>query len=438
MRWLSRHKKSIAALLVVLAIVAMAMWPQAVEVDVTRVERGPMQVTIDEDGETRVRDRFVVSAPVAGRLQRVQLEPGDRVTRGKTVVARLSPGDAPLLDSRTRGELSAGVDAARAAIGLAQAERARAAETLSRAKTTLGRQQALMKAGAISSDDLDAADTAVRTGEEALRAAEFSVRRAEYELELAQARLQAPSGRGRIVDVVAPVDGVILKRLRESETIVPAGEPILEIGNPSRIEIVADLLSTDAVRIPEGAPVIIDQWGGSHPLQGRVRRVEPSGFMKVSALGVEEQRVNVLIDLVSPPTGGASDSTGGGRGADVGLGSRRSPGDADAGRGSRSRPGGSASRPAGTLGDGFRVEVRAVVWQADDVLKVPVGALFRRGEGWAAFVVDEGVVRQQDVQLGERNDTHGQVLAGLTEGQTVVLHPPDTLTGGMRVTIRAQ
>ena len=417
MRWLSRHKKSIAALLVVLAIVVMAMWPQAVEVDVTRVERGSMQVTIDEEGVTRVRNRFVVSAPVAGRLQRVELEPGDRVTRRKTVVARLSPGDAPLLDARTRSELTAAVDASRAAIGQAQAERARAAETLARAKTTLARQQALMKAGAIASDDLDAADTAVRTSEEALRAAEFTVRRAEYELELAQARLQAPSGRGRIVDVAAPVDGVILKRLRESETMVPAGEPILEIGDPARIEIVADLLSTDAVRIPEGAPVIIDQWGGSRPLQGRVRRVEPSGFMKVSALGVEEQRVNVLIDLVDA-------AAGAGRGSNDGGG-----GSADAGRGSRSSPG-------GTLGDGYRVEIRVVVWQADDVLKVPVGALFRRGEGWAVFVVDAGQVRLQEVQLGERNESDGQILGGLTEGQTVVLHPPDTLNDGMRVTAR--
>jgi HlyD family secretion protein len=394
MRWLSRHKKSIAAVLVVLAIVAMAMWPESVEVDVVRVERGPMQVTIDEDGETRVRDRFVVSAPLAGRLQRIELEPGDRVVRGKTIVARLAPGESPLLDPRTRAERSAAVDAARAAVGGAQAERARAAETLSRAKTTLARQEALMAAGAIASDDLDASETAARTAEEALRAAEFAVARTEYELNLARTRLQEPSASGRTVDVVTPVDGVILKRLRQSETMVPAGEPILEIGDPTRLEIVADLLSTDAVRVQEGAPVIIEQWGGGHALHGRVRRVEPSGFMKVSALGVEEQRVNVLIDFVDPP---------------------------------------SAAR---ALGDGYRVEVRAVVWEDGDVVKVPVGSLFRRGEGWAAFVVDDGVARLQDVELGQRNDTEAQILGGLSEGQTVVLHPPDTLADGARIVTR--
>jgi HlyD family secretion protein len=411
MRWLSKHKKSVAATLVVAAIVALAMWPTPLQVDVAPVTRGPMQVTIDEDGETRVRDRFVVSAPVSGRLQRITLEAGDEVARGKTVVARLAPADAPLLDTRTRAELAAAVDAARAAVGQAQAERARAAEALERARTTVARQEVLTQAGAVSRDDLDAAQTALRTAEEAVKAADFAVTRTRYELELAQARLQAPPARGGLVDVRAPVDGVVLRRLRESETLVPAGEPILEIGDPSRIEIVADLLSTDAVQVPQGAPVIIEQWGGGHPLHGRVRRVEPSGFMKVSALGVEEQRVNVIIDLTDPP---ARPSTDGSEGAPA----------------APSTPG------AGALGDGYRVEVRVVIWQEDDVVKVPVGALFRRGEGWAVFVVSEGIARLQDVSLGRRNETEGQILDGLGEGQTVVMHPPDTLVDGAGVEVR--
>ena len=225
MRWLLKHKKLIAAVLVVLAIVAMALWPTSIEVVVATVGRGEMQVTIDEDGETRVRDRFVVSAPVAGRLQRIELEPGDPVVRGKTIVARLAPADAPLLDPRTRVELGAAAEAARAAVGQAQAELARAATTLSRAKTTLGRQEALAKAGAIASDALEASQTELRTAEEAFHAAEFTVKRTEYELELSRARLQAPARGGRTVDVVAPVSGVILKRLRESETMVPSGDP---------------------------------------------------------------------------------------------------------------------------------------------------------------------------------------------------------------------
>ncbi len=391
---LRRYARVLAVIAVVAVVAALAFWPSSIEVDAVEVTRGPMQVTIDEEGETRVRQRFVVSAPVAGRLQRIELEPGDRVVRGQTVVARLTPAASPLLDTRTRAELTAASDAARAALGQAQAERDRAAAARDRARSTLRRQEELAKAGAVARDDLEAAETTVRSTEEAHRAAEFTVSRAEYELQLARARLQAPAAGGRPVDVVAPVDGVVLKRLRESESVVPVGEPLLEIGDPSQIEIVADLLSTDAVRVPAHARVLIEQWGGSEPLEAVVRRVEPSGFMKVSALGVEEQRVNVVIDLAD------------------------------------------RSGQAHQLGDGYRVEVRVVVWQEADVVKVPVGSLFRSGDEWSAFVIDEGRTRLQRVQLGQRNDTEGQIVDGLQPGQTVVLHPPDTLTDGVRVTIR--
>lgn len=395
MRFL-KNKRLIAGVIVVVGIVAAAMWPSSLEVGITTVTRGPMQVTIDEDGVTRIRDRFVVSAPVAGRLHRVELEPGDPVVGGKTIVARLTTAESPLLDPRTRGELTAGVDAARAAVGQAQAERARAGAELDRAQTTLRRQQALMKAGAIASDALDASETAVMTAQEAARAAEFTVSRSEYELQLARARLQAPSAAGRAVEVVAPVSGVILKRQHESETVVPVGDPIVEIGDPSRIEIVADFLSTDAVRIPPSAPVLIDNWGGNQPLMAKVRRIEPAGFMKVSALGVEEQRVNVIIDFADPAVAGKS------------------------------------------LGDAFRVDVRVVIWREDNVLKVPVGALFRRGEAWASFTVEDNRARVKTVMLGQRNATEGQVTSGLSAGQTVVLHPPDTLMDGMRVKTRPE
>jgi HlyD family secretion protein len=390
---LLKHKKLIAAVLVVAGIVGVALWPESMEVSVVHTERGPMQVTVDEDGETRVRDRFLVTAPVSGRVQRIEIEPGDTVVRGKTVLARITPGESPLLDPRTRSELQAAIEAATAAVGQARAERQRAATALERARTTLRRQQELMKAGAIAADDLDAAETALATSEDALRAAEFTERRAESELQLARARLSAPSTSGRSVDVLSPIDGTVLKRMRESEGIVPVGEPLLEIGEPGRMEIVADLLSTDAVRVSPGAEVLIEQWGGGHTLHGRVRRVEPSGFMKVSALGVEEQRVNVVIDFTNPAE---------------------------------------ASR----LGDAYRVEVRIVLWKENDVLKVPVGALFRQGDGWAVFVVAEGRVRRQPVQLGQRNDNEGQITSGIEAGATLVLHPPDTLTDGMRVTVR--
>jgi HlyD family secretion protein len=198
-----------------------------------------------------------------------------------------------------------------------------------------------------------------------------------------------------VTDVVAPVNGVVLKRLRESESVVPVGDPLLEIGDPNSLEIVADLLSTDAVRVSSGDAVRVEQWGGPNPLDGRVRRVEPSGFMKVSALGVEEQRVNVIVDFVDPPAA------------------------------------------ARHLGDGYRVEVRVVTWRDEAALKVPTGSLFRRGEDWAVFVVDNERARLQNIELGQRNDREGQVIKGVSEGQTAILHPPDTLTDGMRVKVRA-
>ena len=390
---LLKNKKLIASVLVVAAIVAVALWPKSMEVSVTHSERGPMQVTVDEDGETRVRDRFLVTAPVAGRVQRIEIEPGDLVVRGKTVLTRITPAESPLLDPRTRSELQAGVEAATAAVGQARAERQRASTAVERARSTLRRQQELMKAGAIAADALEAAETALASAEDGLRAAEFTERRIEYELQVARARLSAPNAAGRSVEVLAPIDGTVLKRLRESEGVVPVGEPLVEIGEPERKEIVADLLSTDAVRVSAGAEVLVEQWGGGHPLHGRVRRVEPSGFMKVSALGVEEQRVNVIVDFADP---------------------------SDAVR----------------LGDGYRVEVRIVLWKDDNVIKVPVGALFRQGEGWAVFVVEEGRVRRQTVQLGQRNENVGQITGGLEVGATIVLHPPDTLMDGARVTVK--
>ena len=427
MRFLLRHTRLILVILVVLGIVAVALWPETTEVEVAEAVRGPMQVTIDEDGETRVRDRFVVSAPVTGRLQRIELEPGDLVVRGKTIVARIAPGPSPLIDPRTRVELTAAVEAARAAVGQARAERDRASEALARARSTRARQQALADAGAIAADDLEAAITAVRTAEEALRAAEFAVTRAEYELELAQARLRGPESQATgTVNVIAPVSGMVLRRLRESESIVPSGDPLIEIGDPARLEIVADFLSTDAVRIPLGAPVIIEQWGGGHALEGRVRRVEPSGFMKVSALGVEEQRVNVIIDLAGAANADTPPGPRGGSAADEGAG-RTAAGAGDAN-----------GRAAAALGDGYRVEVRVVIWREDDVLKVPVGSLFRRGDGWAVFVVDAGMARLQPVTLGQRNENEGQIFEGLSPGQQVVMHPPDTLTDGMQVVARGE
>lgn len=380
---------------VVIAIAIVALWPETTEVDVAAVGRGPMQVTIDEEGETRVRDRFVVSAPVAGRLQRIELEPGDAVTRGSTIVARLAPADAPLLDARTRAELQAAADAAAEIVGQARAERERLTALRDRAQATAKRYAALVEAGAVSREDFDSAQTAVTTTTRMLQAAAFAVAHAEREHEQARARLQRPASAGRLVEVTAPVDGVVLRRLRESECVVGAGEALLEIGDPRQIEVLADLLSTDAVRVQDGGRVSIERWGGRPALTARVRRVEPSGFLKVSALGVEEQRVNVVIDFDDP------------------------------------------ARAARKLGDGYRVEVRIAVWQSDSTLSVPIGSLFRRGDKWSVFVVDDDErVRPRTIEIGQRNDEAAEVVSGLREGERVVLHPPDTLIDGARVRAR--
>lgn len=389
-----KYARWTASILVVGAIAATALWPERLAVDVALASRGPMEVTLDEDGDTRVRDRFVVSAPVAGRLQRIELEPGDAVVKGHTVVARLMPAPPALLDPRARAELTAAMAAASAGADQARAERDRAATMLERARATLRRHRSLNEAGAVSRDDLEAAEAAVGTAEDSVRAATMAVARADQETRLARSRLQTPAAGGRIVDVVAPLDGVVLRRLRESEAVVPAGEGLVELGDPQQLEVVADLLSTDAVQVKHGHPVRIEQWGGGHPLPGVVRRVEPAGFIKVSALGVEERRVNVVIDLADPGTAARS------------------------------------------LGDGYRVEVRIVVWEAADVLKVPIGALFRRGDDWAVFIVTDGRAVRRTVTVGHRNSEEAEVVDGLEAGDTVVLHPPDTLADGDLVEAR--
>jgi HlyD family secretion protein len=378
---------------VVAVLIAVVLWPATVTVDVASVSRGPLLVTVDEEGVTRVRDRYIVSAPVSGRVLRIELEPGDRVKRGQ-VVARVRAEAPPLLDARTRAEAAAGVESARAALGRARAEEQRAKGTLAQAQRDVTRVRSLEAAGAATKQDFETHEAEVHVAQETANAAAFAVRSALSELQRAEARL-APStleATGRVVSVVAPVGGVVLKRVRESETVVPAGDPLVEIGDPAGLEIVADFLSTDAVRTKAGARAFVEQWGGDKPLEACVRRIEPAGFMKISALGVEEQRVNVVLDFVE------------------------------------SSP---AARTA--LGDGYRVEVRVVIWESPSVVKVPTSALFRQGDRWATYVFDRGRARRTLVELGHQTGQYAEVLAGLAEGARVILHPGDTLVDGARV-----
>jgi HlyD family secretion protein len=372
-------------------LLTMALWPETLEVDVATVSRGPLVVTVDEEGQTRVRDRFVVSAPVGGRVLRIELEPGDAVKQGD-VVARIQPETPPLLDARTRAEAQAAVESSEAALGRARAEEQRARAADAQAERELERSRRLVAAGVVSAQDVDARQDEVRFGKEAVKAAVFSVQAAASELERARARLARPSTTASMgtVMVSAPADGVVLRRLRESESIVPPGEALLELGDPRQLDIVVDLLSADAVRVDAGARATIEQWGESTVLDATVLRIEPAGFTKMSALGVEEQRVNVVLGL--------SDRTA-----------------------------------CASLGDAYRVDVRIVIWESADVLKVPTSALFREGDQWAVFVANEGRSRRVPVEIGHRTAREAEVITGLTDGTRVIVHPGDLIHDGVRV-----
>jgi HlyD family secretion protein len=395
MRTLLFNRRVLIPVLVVGGLLAVALWPKTVGVELGVVSRGPLMVTVDEEGMTRVRDRFVVSSPVAGRVLRIELEPGDTVTRGQ-VVAHVRAETPPLLDERTRAEAQAAIESARAALGRARAEEQRARATLAQLQRELTRIRELAQSRVVSAQELEAREAEAKVAEESVNAAVFAVQAATSTLQGAQARLAPPTrdAAGRVVSVTAPADGVVLKRLRESESVVPPGDPLIEIGDPHRLEIVVDLLSTDAVRVQRGARTIIEQWGGERQLEARVRRIEPSGFTKISALGVEEQRVNVLIDFEEP-------------------------------REVQER-----------LGDGYRVEARIVVWSKDNVLKVPTSSLFRDGTQWAVYKVVDSTAQRQIVDVGQRSGLEAEVLSGLAEGDQIVVYPSDAIRPGVELARR--
>ena len=396
-----RLKQVLAAIAALIAAGALvyAFLPQPVSVDLAIVSRGPLEVMIAGEGKTRVKEVYVVSAPVAGRTLRLEVHAGDAVVGGTTELAVMQPAEPQFLDVRTRAEAEARVQAAEAATALAEARLVRARAELEFAQADLRRAQTLIVKDTISRRELERAQLNVRTRTAEVATEEAAVKQAAYELETARAALLQPGEAGASADccvtVVAPTSGSVLRVLAESESVVAAGTPLLEIGDPRDLEIVVDLLSTDAVQVQPSASVIIEHWGGPTALEGRVRLVEPFGFTKVSALGIEEQRVNVIIDLVDPPQ------------------ARRE------------------------LGHGFRVETRIVVWQAPDVPQVPVSALFRTGDDWTVFAESDGRARLRTVELGRRNDLTAEVVAGLVAGERVVTHPSDKVADGVRILGRA-
>lgn len=381
------------------ALLAWAFAPRPLEVETGVADRGPFETVITEEGRTTLRQRYTVSAPLSGRLARITLEAGDTVAAG-SVLATLSPTLAPMLDARTQRELTARVAAAQANLQRAgsQAEAARVA--LVQARSAQQRSAELARQGFVSPIQAENDALAVDAAQKALDAAQQGRVVAGHELEVARAALAAVAtgadpGPARGFDVRAPVAGRVLRVLQASEGTVALGTPLLELGDLAQLEVVAELLTTDALQAGAGRPVRIEDWGGPGTLQGRVRLVEPAGFTKVSALGVEEQRVRVHIDLTSPPGEWQ------------------------------------------TLGDGYRVTVRIVTRQVDDALRVPVSAVFPRPEGGhAVFLVDAGHARMQPVDLAGRNAAHAWLRQGVSPGAVVVVYPPAALSEGQSVRMR--
>lgn len=394
---MGKHPGIIIIAFLVISSLIWGFWPRAVFVEAVEVERGPLTVTIEEEGRTRVIDRYVISAPIDGVACRVELDVGDPVTEGEVLLG-IAPLESQVLDPRTRAQARAQVAAAESALQAAreQAQAAAASEKL--AATEVKRLRPLMEKEMISRDVFDRARTREQTTAAAKRSAEFAVEVAKYELQAARSVLEYTADPERQpaerVPVRSPIDGKILSVNHECEGPVRTGQPLLEVGDPSALEVEIDVLSADAVKISPGMRVRFDRWGGEQLLEGRVRTVEPVGFTKISALGVEEQRVLVISDFTSP---------------------------AEAWQ---------------RLGDGYRVEARFVIWHEDDILQVPASSLFRYNNGWAIFVVEAGRARRREVNIGQRTGLTAQILAGVEQGEKVINHPSDDVENGVRVDLR--
>lgn len=377
-RWLP-----IGAAILLVALIVAGLWPKPVPIETAPVVVGPLRVTVNEEGRTRIRQRYLVSAPITGQLRRIALDPGDPVQAGQTIVAVIDPLVPTPLDARSRAAAEARRDTAAANLAKAKA-------ALDFADSELKRSEKLRSEGALSVQEIETVQWRQTSAARELAAAESALRQAQAEL----AEFTAPSASGEPrtpTEIKAPANGRVLRVVQQSSRVVNAGTPLLEVGDPTDLEVVIEVLSRDGAAIAPGTAVELEQWGGGPPLLARVRLVEPAAFTKVSALGVEEQRVNVIADLVAPPE------------------QRRS------------------------LGDAFRVEARIVMWQAERALKVPAGAVFRKGADWACFVVENGRARLRAVQAGHSSGSETQVLNGLQADERVILYPGDRIHDGDRI-----
>ncbi|MEI7937498.1 MAG: efflux RND transporter periplasmic adaptor subunit [Verrucomicrobiota bacterium] len=375
-----------AGAVVLVALITAGLWPRPIPVETARATIGTLRATVNEQGKTRIKQRYVVSAPVTGQLQRIPFKAGAEVRADQTVVAVIEPVSPTLLDARTRVATEAKRDTA-----LANLEKARAGQRF--AASDLRRFEKLHAEKMVSVQELESVQLREASATKEQAAAESALR--QVEAEMAEFAGNAPTGTNTLLDPVqvkAPATGSVLHIFEENSRVVAAGTTLMEIGDPLDIEVVVEVLSRDGAAIPPGTPVELEQWGGGEPLKAKVRLVEPAAFTKISALGVEEQRVNVIADLLTPPD------------------QRRN------------------------VGDGFRVEARIIVWEATDALKVPAGALFRKGEQWAAFVIADGRARLKIVKAGRSSGTETQVIEGLKQGEEVILYPGSRVRDGQRVT----
>ncbi len=387
--------------IVLVGLIVLGLWPRPIPVESGTVTRGPLVVTVDEEGMTRVKNRYVVSSPIAGQLRRIDWKAGAPVEAGKTVLATLESSGADFLDARSLAQAEARVRAAEANREAAAAQRDRAATAAKLAAAEFERTRQLREQKVASAQEFDLAQMRADTSAQDARAAEFALKVAEYELDQARALLtrgKPPAGAaaGAPADlpplvITSPVDGKILRVFQESARVVPAGFPLMEVGDPTDLEVRIEVLSRDGVAIRPGARVMLERWGGDEPLNARVRLVEPSAFTKISALGVEEQRVYVIADFTDPLS----------------------------------------KRP--TLGDSYRVEARVVTWEKRDALHAPAGALYQQQGAWHTFVIEGGRARLRTVKVGHTNGVETEILDGLSEGDRLVVYPGDKVFDGTRV-----
>jgi len=390
----SKHPVITSITVLIVALLIWGFWPQPVFVEAIEAKRAPLTITIEEEGRTRVVDRYIISAPIDGVACRQQLDVGDEVKQGQVLLG-ITPLESQVLDPRSRAQTRAQVAAAESALHAAeqQAEAAEAAAKL--AVIAHERLKPLVEKGVISTDAYDKAATQVDITAAAQRSADFQVEVAKYELQAAKTVLEyTAANRGEPAErlpVVSPVNGRVLKVTREYEGPVRTGDMLIEVGDPAVLEVEVDVLSADAVRIKPGMKVLFDRWGGEEPLEGIVRIIEPVGFLKISALGVEEQRVLIISDFTSP------------------------------------------AEQWQRVGDGYRVEARFILWHEDDVLQIPASSLFRYKQGCAVFVVENNHAIRRIVKVGQRNGLVAQILEGVSEGEEVVNHPSDDVEDGRRI-----